>query len=133
MASITITGFDETIKKLEKLSKLTTVNGIAKKAVDAALPALESSVRGHIHPRDVAGNVKSKKATENSYGVFGVATVSGHDRNGYSAVKRATILEYGRHDGQGGHKPWRDASASSVQASCETTMENIVKEEMGCD
>ena len=133
MASLTIIGFDETIKKLEKLSKESTLNDIAKKAVTAALPTLERSVRSHIHPRDVAGNVTTKTAKENPYGVFGVATVSGHDRNGYSAVKRATVLEYGRHDGRGGHAPWRDASASSAESSCKNIMENIVRDEMECD
>ena len=130
MASLIITGFDETIKKLQKLSKESSLNDIAKKAVNAALPTLDASVRGHIHPREVAGNVVTKQAKENSFGVFGVVTVSGHDQHGYPAQARARALEYGSRGGKGAHNPWRVASATSAEGTCEKLMEEIVKAEM---
>lgn len=130
---VEITGFDEVMTKLNKLSDKGKVDAIAMKAVDAALPTLEGSVRGHIHPRDVAGGVHAISARVNSYGVFGVATVTGRNAKGESNVKRANILEYGRHDGRGGHKPWRAASASAAEAACIETVKGIVEAEMGCE
>ena len=50
--SVKVTGFDDLLKKLDKLSDRGKVDAIAKKAVDAALPTLESSVRSHIHPSE---------------------------------------------------------------------------------
>lgn len=130
---VTVTGFDDLLKKLDKLSDKGKVDEIAKKAVDAALPTLEGSVRKHIHPSEAAGGVTTKKATVNSYGVFGVATITGRDRYGVPYGKIASVLEYGRHDGKPPHKPWRAASASSASAACTQIMENIVKSEMDLD
>lgn len=133
MGHIAITGFDDVLKMLDKLSNKGKVDEIAKKAVDAALPILEGSVRSHIHPHEAAGGVTEKKAKVNSYGVFGVATVTGRDRYGASYAKIANVLEYGRHDGKGPHKPWRSASASSAEGPCKQIIEDIVKIEMGAE
>lgn len=125
-----IDGMDDVMKKLEKLSDKGKVDEIAKKAVNAALPALTGSVQSHIHPRDVAGGVASSAARVNAYGVLGLVKVTGRNKKGESHAKRASILEYGRHDGRGGHKPWRAASASAAKSSCESTMKQIVEAEM---
>ena len=128
-----IKGMDEALKKLDKLSDKSKVDEIAKKAVNAAGPTLEGSVRSHIHPRDTANGVIFSPARVNAYGVLGVVKVTGRNRKGESNAKRAAILEYGRHDGKGEHIPWRDDSTSSVEGSCSEIMKSIVEAEMGCD
>lgn len=133
MANITVNGLEEVIKKLEKLSDKGKADEIAKKAVKAALPTLEGSVRSHIHPSRAKAGVTTKDAKVNQYGVFGVVTITGRDSKGESLAKIANVLEYGRHDGKGAHKPWRNASASSVESSCKSIMEEIVKAEMELD
>ncbi len=130
---VAVNGFDDVLKQLEKLSDKGKVDEIAKTAVNAALPVLEGSVRSHVHPRIAAGSVTVKDAKVNSYGVFGVATITGRDKDGTSLVKLASILEYGRHDGKPPHKPWRAASATSAEGSCKQIIENIVKSEMGAE
>lgn len=129
--NITVEGLDEVIKQLEKLSDKTQVDEIAKRAVNAALPALHGSVSSHIHPRDVAGGVVTKDAKVNSYGVFGVVTVTGHNAKGESNAKRANILEHGT--SRTPAKPWRAASASAVREQCMQTMEKILESEMGLE
>ena len=133
MASITVNGFDDVIKMLDKLSNKSKVDEIAKRAVDAALPTLEGSVRSHIHPHEVASGVVVKNAKVNSYGVFGVVTVTGRDKYGSPNARAANVLEYGRHDGKGPHKPWRSASASSAEGPCKRIIEDLVKSEMGAE
>ena len=128
-----INGFDDLLKRLDKLADKGRVDEIAKKAVDAALPTLESSVRSHIHPSEASGHVTGKNAQVNAYGVFGVATVTGTDSHGTPYAKIANVLEYGRHDGKPPHKPWRAASATSAQASCIKQMEAVLKSEMDLD
>lgn len=127
-----VNGFDEVMKKLNRLSDKSKVDEIAKKAVNAALPKLESSVRSHVQPRAVAGNVVTKKAETNEYGVFGVATIEGHvNRGGHvePAAKVANVVEYGRGHRIGRH-PWRAASASSAESACIETATRIVEAEM---
>lgn len=131
--SVKVTGFDDLLKKLDKLSDKAKVDAIAKKAVDAALPTLESSVRSHIHPSEASGHVTAKKAKVNSYGVFGVATITGRDKYGNPYGKIASVLEYGRRDGRAPHKPWRAASASSAEGACTRIMEDILKSELDLD
>ena len=133
MASITVNGLDEVMKKLEKLSDKSRVDEIAKKAVSAALPTLEGSVRSHVHPSRAKAGVITKDAKVNEYGVFGVVTIAGKDSKGESLAKLANILEYGRHDGKGAHIPWRSASASAVESTCQSIMEDIVNAEMELD
>jgi hypothetical protein len=117
----------------DKLSDKSRVDEIAKKAVDAALPTLTSSIRSHIHPSEAAAGVTQKSAKVNAFGVFGVGTVTGHDRYGVPYAKIANVLEYGRHDRKPPHKPWRAASASSAEPASIKIMEEIIKSEMGCD
>lgn len=130
MASITVNGFDDVLKKLEKLSDKSKADEIAKKAVDAAIPILEGSVKSHIHPSRAARGVTVKNAKVNQYGVFGVVTITGRDNRGESLAKIAAVLEYGRHDGKGTRIQWRDASARSAESSCKQVVEEIVKAEM---
>ena len=128
-----VEGLDELIKLFDKLSDKSRVDEIAKKAVDAALPTLTSSIRSHIHPSEAAAGVTQRSAKVNAFGVFGVGTVTGHDRYGVPYAKIANVLEYGRHDGKPPHKPWRAASVSSAEPACIKIMEQIIKSEMDCD
>lgn len=128
-----ISGLDEVMALLEKLSDKGRVDDIAKKAVNAALPTLTASVRSHIHPRDVASGVSEKPAEVNQYGVFAVAKVTGHDSKGNSNAARAAVLEYGRHDKRGGHIPWRAAAAGAAEGPALKIAEEVIKAEMGCD
>ena len=130
---MSITGFDDVIKRLDKFSDKSKMDEIAMKAVDAALPTVVSSVKSHIHPHDVASGVTATKAKDNAYGVFGVAKITGHDSKGQSNAMRAAVLEYGRHDGRGGHIPWRDVSAASAEGTAKSIMEQTVRSEMECD
>ena len=130
---VRVEGLDGLIKMFDKLSDKTRVDEIAKKAVDAALPTLTSSIRSHIHPSEAAAGVTQKSAKVNAFGVFGVGTVTGHDRYGVPYAKIANVLEYGRHDGKPPHKPWRAASASSAEPESIKIMEQIIKSEMDCD
>ena len=130
---VRVEGLDDLIKMFDKLSDKSRVDEIAKKAVDAALPTLTSSIRSHIHPSEAAAGVTQKSAKVNAFGVFGVGTVTGHDRHGVPYAKIANVLEYGRHDRKPPHKPWRAASASSAKSASIKIMEEIIKSEMGCD
>lgn len=130
---VRVEGLDDLIKMFDKLSDKSRVDEIAKKAVDAALPTLTSSIRSHIHPSEAAAGVTQKSAKVNAFGVFGVGTVTGHDRHGVPYAKIANVLEYGRHDRKPPHKPWRAASASSAESASIKIMEEIIKSEMGCD
>lgn len=128
-----VEGFDKVLKQLDKLSDKSRVDEIAKKAVDAALPALTGAVKSHIHPRDVAGGVTASAARVNAYGVVGLVKITGRDRKGQSNAVRASVLEYGRRDGRGGHIPWRAASVSAARSSCESAMKKVVEAEMECE
>ena len=129
---VAINGFDDVLKQLDKLADKSKADDIAKKAVNAALPKLESSVRSHVRPREVSGNVVAKEAKVNEYGVFGVATVSGHIVRGNRAepaAKIANIVEYGR-DHSIGRQPWRAASAGSAESACIEAVKKVIEAEM---
>lgn len=130
---VRVEGLDDLIKMFDKLSDKSRVDEIAQKAINAALPTLTSSIRSHIHPSEAAAGVTQKSAKVNAFGVFGVGTVTGHDRYGVSYAKIANVLEYGRHDRKPPHKPWRAASASSAEPASIKIMEQIIKSEMDCD
>lgn len=130
---VRVDGLDELIKLFDRLSDKSRVDEIAQKAINAALPTLTSSIRSHIHPSEAAAGVTQKSAKVNAFGVFGVGTVTGHDRYGVPYAKIANVLEYGRHDSKPPHKPWRAASASSAEPASIKIMEQIIKSEMDCD
>ena len=130
---VRVEGLDDLIKLFDRLSDKTRVDEIAQKAINAALPTLTSSIRSHIHPSEAAAGVTQRSAKVNAFGVFGVGTVTGHDRYGVPYAKIANVLEYGRHDRKPPHKPWRAASASSAEPASIKIMEQIIKSEMDCD
>lgn len=136
MASITVNGFDDVLKKLEKLSDKSKVDEIAKKAVNAAKGSLLSSTKSAVASSEygtrstgsVASSISATDAKVNQYGVFAVARPTGRDARGVSNGAKAGFLEYGTPTMAA--RSWRDTAASSAESSCKSTMENIVKAEM---
>lgn len=134
-----VTGFDELIEQLEKLSDQSRVEEIAKKAVEAATPTAVDAVRSAVGASEygpyatgsVAASVAATPAKINSFGVFAVAKPSGHDRKGKSNVYKAQILEYG--NSKLGARPWRARAVSSAESQCIKIMEQIIKSEMDAD
>jgi len=110
----------------------------AKKAVDAAAPILEASVRSHVAAAasrgyatgGLAGSFKATPAKQNEFGVFSaVRPVGGRDGHAYS--ERARWLEYGVRTPHGVHQapsPFRSAAAAAVKAECERIMEETFDE-----
>ena len=136
---IEITGFDDLIKKLEKLSDKSKVDAIAKKAVEAATPtavsAVRSAVRGSEYgPRStgsVAASITGTPAKINTFGVFSVAKPTGYDPHGRSNAYKATMLENG--NSKIGARPWRSKAVASAEPACIRIMEDIIKSEMQLD
>ena len=134
--SITVTGMDDLLKKLEKLSDKSKVDEIAKKAVDAAQPISERSMKSALAASEhgpkptgsVAASVSSTKAKVNSYGVFAVARPTGRDKQGVRNGAKAAYLQYGGKNLS--PRPWREKAASGAESQCIRIMENIVKQEM---
>lgn len=149
MANITVNGFDDVIKLLDKLSNKAKVDDIAKGAVDAAKDVLASSMRSAIAGADghrggngkrhrenrstnsVAGSVQPTAAKVNSYGVFSVSKPNGRDKEGTSNAKKAALLNYGTP--QFSARPWRDQAAKSAEGPCKKIIEEYVKSEMGAE
>lgn len=146
MATVTVNGFDEVLKKLEKLSKKAEVDEIAKKAVNAAKDIVVNSTksavasseghRGGIGKRhrenratnSVAGSISSTEAKINSYGAYSVARPTGRDRKGTSNGTKAALLEYGTSTMSA--RPWRGQAASSAEAPAKAAMEEVLQSEM---
>ena len=136
---IKLTGFDELLEKLDKLSDKGRVDEIAKKAVDAARGTVESSVRGAIASSEyglrstgsIAASVRSIPARVNQYGVFSTATPTGRHPSGIRNAELAAYLNYGT--AHMAARPWRSRAVSSAESPATKIMEEIIKSEMGCD
>lgn len=149
MASISVNGFDDVIKMLDKLSNKSKVDNMAKAAVNQAKDIVASSMRSAIasseghraapgkrHRADrstgsVAGSVEATAAKVNSYGVFSVAKPNGRDKDGTSNGKKAALLEYGGRNLPA--RPWRSKAASSAEAPAAKAVEDYITKEMGCE
>lgn len=149
MASITVNGFDDVIKLLDKLSNKAKVDAIAKGAVDAAKDVVANSMSGAIaaseghrggngkrHREDrstgsVAASVRPTPAKVNAYGVFSVAKPNGRDKYGKSNATKAALLENGAP--QFGARPWRAKTVSASEGPCKKIIEEYVKSEMGAE
>ena len=136
---ITITGMDEVIKQMEKLSNKSKVDDIAKKAVDRAKGKVASAMKSSIASSEtgpnatgsVAASVKPTQAKVNSYGVYSVAWPTGRDSKGVRNGEKAAYLEYGT--SKISARPWRSRAVSSCEAECVKIMEEVVKQEMGAE
>lgn len=144
MAQLEVTGLEEFMKKLEKLSDQAKVEEIAKKAVDAAQPINESSMRSAIAAVEhgpyatgsVSGSIQSTPAKVNSYGAYAVARPTGRDAKGVRNGEKAAYLQYGTPK-EGRKKlqprPWRESAVHKAEAPCISAMEKVVHAEMECD
>lgn len=137
--AITITGLDEVLKKMEKLSNKSKVDDIAKKAVSQAKDkvvssmksALSSSEYGQYSTGSIAASVQPTEAKINSYGAYSVARPTGRDMKGVRNGAKAAYLEYGT--ARMPARPWRSRAVSGCEAECVRIMEDVVKQEMGAD
>jgi HK97 gp10 family phage protein len=137
--AITVNGMDEVLRKLEKLSNQSHVEGIAKKAVNAAKSQVVSSMKSALSASEtgphatgsVAASVSPTEAKVNSYGVYSVARPTGRDSKGERNGAKAAYLEYGTQ--RMAARPWRSQAVASAESACIKTMENIVKSEMQLD
>ena len=137
--SIQVIGFDDLIKKLEKLSDKAKVDDITKKAVDAARGVVASSMQSAIasseHGKHSTGSVSasviSTDAKVNSYGTFSVAMPTGRDAKGKRNAEKAAYLEYGTSKLTA--RPWRARATASAEGQCVKIMEDILKSEMDID
>ena len=133
-------GFDDLLRKMEKLSDRGQVEQIAKKAVSAAEPILTGSVKsalasaeqGPYSTGSASASTSPTGAKINEYGAYTVVRPTGRDNKGVSNAKKAAMLEYGV-PGRLNARPWRARAAESVKGSCVQTMEEVVKAEMEAD
>lgn len=134
--AITVTGLDAVLRKLEKLSNQSHVEGIAKKAINAAKGNVVSSMKSALSaseagPRftgSVAASVSPTEAKVNSYGVYSVARPTGRDAKGERNGAKAAYLEYGTR--RMAARPWRSQAVASAESACVSIMENVVNGEM---
>lgn len=139
MAHIEVTGFDEVLKKLEKMSDLGKMNEVARKAVQEAQPINESSARsalaavehGPYATGSVSGSISSTAAKINAYGAFAVARPTGRDAKGERNGAKAAYLEYGVPHMAA--RPWRARAASSAESGCIASIEATLKSELELD
>lgn len=133
--SIEVVGFDELLKKLEKLSDPAQVEAICRKAVDAGKPMNEAAVRsavasvetGPYSTGSIASSISSTDTRVNELGVYAVARPTGRDKKGVLNAEKAAYLQYGT--SRMSAKPWRQNAIASA-ASCEKVMEEVIKAEM---
>ena len=137
MASLSITGFDDVLKMLDKYSKKQNVDEVAKKAVDAAKvkvvstmkAAVGSSERGPYSTGSIASSIQPTHAKVNSYGAYSVARPTGRDSKGVRNGEKAAYLEYGTPKTPA--RPWRTKAAKAAENPCMKIMEQIVAKELG--
>ena len=134
-----MTGWDDLIKRLDKLADKSRVDEAAKKAVDAAKETVASSMRsaisrseyGQYSTGSVASSVVATAAKVNSYGVFSVAKPEGMHPSGKRNGEIAAYLNYGTPNMSA--RPWRAAACSSAEAPATKIIENTLKSEMQLD
>lgn len=137
--AIEVTGLDELLEKIEKLSDPGKVNEIAKKAVEAAQPISEASMRsalasvehGPYATGSVSGSVSSTPAKINSYGAYAVARPTGHDAKGERNGAKAAYLQYGTPHMAA--RPWRQSAVSGAEGACLQVIEETIRSEMELD
>lgn len=138
MASLNVTGMEEVLKQLDKLSKKADVDEIAKKAVEKAKDVVLESTRSAVAaseygPRSsgsVAASIQVTNARINSFGAYTVARPTGRDANGTRNGLKAGVLEYGTHDGRFPARPWGKRAKSAAEGPCIKIMEEVIKAEM---
>ena len=136
MASLDVTGMEEVLKQLEKLSRKSDVDEIAKKALnearevllDSTKSAVASSEYGPRSSGSVSSSIQATPTKVNSFGVYSVARPTGRDRNGLTNGTKAAFLEYGTPTLPA--RPWHERARNSAEGKCVQIMEEVVKAEM---
>lgn len=136
MAHIDATGFDEVLKKLEKMSDLGKMNEVARKAVGTAQVFNEASARsalasvehGPYSTGSVSGSISSTEAKVNAYGAYAVARPTGRDAKGERNGAKAAYLEYGTPHMAA--RPWRAKAVAAAQTQCIKSIEATLKAEL---
>lgn len=136
MAHVEVTGLEDFMKKLDKLSDQAQVEEIAKHAVDAAQPISEASMRsaiaavehGPFATGSVSGSISSTPAQVNAYGAYAVARPTGRDAKGVRNGAKAAYLQYGT--SRLAARPWRQSAVAGAQSACIAAMEKVVQSEM---
>jgi HK97 gp10 family phage protein len=138
MAKLTIEGMDEIQNMLDQLAQPTKM---AIKAVNAASPILEESLKSSIEAAanhgyatgELAGSIVATPAAENSLGVYSVVRAVGSDKKGLRNVEKMAYLEYGtrRKDGTGQEPhPVRQNAINAAQDKCESVIEKTIAKEV---
>lgn len=136
MGKFRIDGLDESIRELERLGRF---GEIAPKAVDAAAPILEKTVKAAVANAadrgyaegDLEKSIRKTKAKMNQYGAFAVVKPNGKDRKGISNADKLMRLEYGR-SGQAPH-PCLAKAVSDAEEDCIKAMEEVIEKELGAE
>ena len=134
-----MTGWDDLIKRLDKLSDKAKVDDAAKKAVDAAKETVASSMRSAIRSVEygqystgaISASVTTTDAKVNSYGVFSVAKPEGTHPSGIRNGELAAYLNYGTSKMTA--RPWRERACTAAEAPAKKIIENTLKTEMDLD
>lgn len=139
MATLDVTGMDELLKKLSKLSDKAKVDAIAKKAIDAGRQTVADAMRSSIGSMEygpyatgsVSASVVSTPSKINSYGAYSVALPTGYDDHGTRNGEKAAYLEYGAKNLM--PRPWRTRAVNSATGPAMKIIEDILKSEMELD
>lgn len=132
MARATLTSFDELEKILRKMQK---PEKMAIKAVDAAAPILEASMKSAIAGATKSGSglvesIQRTSARQNEFGVFSAVRPVGFDDNGTRYGEILAYLEYGVKDRNQPPRPVRAAAVAAAEGQCLAIIENIINGEV---
>ncbi len=134
MARLRIDGLDQTIRELQRIGRF---EEIATKAVDAAAPILEASVKSGVRSAAAKGyatgelekSIKKTKAKMNQWGAFSVVAPTGRDQKGNKNADKLLSLEYGNSH-QDPH-PFLEKAKNNAEEKCIEAMEETVCQEVG--
>ena len=136
---VKLTGFDNVIDLLDRLSKKETIDAATKKAVNAAKgvvaktmqSAIAASEQGPNSTGSVAASVVTTDAKVNSYGTYSVAKPSGMHPSGKRNAEVAAFLEYGASNL--GSRPWRSRAVTAAEPQVVEIMKQVINDEFDLD
>ena len=136
MAHIEVNGFDDVLKKFDKLSDLGKVNDIAIKAITKAKPISAAQMRaaiasveyGQYASGSVSASIESTDTLMNGYGVYAVARPTGRDAKGVRNGAKAAWLQYGAPNLMA--RPWKQKAVGAATGPCIQTIESVLQSEM---
>lgn len=137
MASFRVDGFDEAIKRLNKLSDRAKIEAIARHAVDEAKSTVISNTKGSLQSviktsestGSLVGSIQGTATKTNSYGAYTVIKPTGRNKKGVSNAKIAAFLEYGTSRGVTGQH-WRSKAVAASEAKAKQIIEGVLEKEM---